>query len=67
MPTSFMSRSWIRAEVVVIVPGNNDVLAEDEAGKFCYFDRVLPCLNVLAIQVNRYSHTQIIYALSSIA
>lgn len=28
------------------------------------FDRVLPCLNVLNIQVNRYSTTQIIYARS---
>jgi hypothetical protein len=56
MPISFMSRSWIRVEVVVIMRGNNDALVEDEAGKFATcFGHVLPWLNVL-IQVNRYSN-----------
>jgi hypothetical protein len=39
MPISFMSRSWIRVEVVVIMRGNNDALVEDEGRKFCYLFR----------------------------
>jgi hypothetical protein len=49
MQISFTSRSWIKVEAAVIMRGNNDAVVEDGDEKFCCFDRVLPCLNVLAI------------------
>jgi hypothetical protein len=47
MPISFISRSWIRVEVVVIMRGNNDTVVEDEAGDIVLLVSIAYCLALI--------------------